>query len=546
VRSLADSFLSAYFDRYPEEVTSYGVPGRRHDRLTDNSLDALKAWDAREDAWMNEVRAIAPSAIQAAALRATLATLGEELEGSIAVRVCRNELWNVSQMTGWHVEDGYLVTIQPVGTAENRMDALARWGSLPHYIDTEIANLRAGIKAGYTAPKNIVRIVVDQMSALVAADSPFFSPAQRDTDPEFKRTFTALVRQQLIPAFNRYRDFLSKEYLPAARESIAITANPDGAHCYEAAVRQHSSLPVSAARVHELGLQQIDALTAEMKAIAEGSFHTSNVPQLLERMRTDKQYLFKNREELIAFSQAALTRAKAATPGWFTGLPKADVRIEPYPRYRERNAPNEYEPPAEDGSRPALFYISAYQADRRSRANAESTAFHETVPGHHLQIATALENKDLHPIGRYLRNGGYTEGWALYAERLADEMKLYSSDVTRLGMLSDQALRASRLVVDSGLHTMGWTRQQAIDYMLTHTTEPPNQVASEVDRYIILPGQATAYMLGMLEIRRAREDAQRAMGARFDIKAFHTRVLEDGAVPLPFLADKIAKWAAVR
>jgi uncharacterized protein (DUF885 family) len=281
-----------------------------------------------------------------------------------------------------------------------------------------------------------------------------------------------------------------------------------------------------------------------MAAIGERSFHTRDVPALLQQLRTDPTYKFKSREEKIAYSQAALARAKAAIPRVFGLLPNADVVIRPYPAFREKNAPNEYNPPAEDGSRPAVFFISAYEAEKQSRVEDESTAFHETIPGHHLQGAIALERKEIHPIGRYLFNSGYAEGWALYAERLADELKLFSSDVDRLGMLSSQALRASRLVVDSGLHTLGWTRQQAIDYMLAHTAESEHDVTSEVDRYIIYPGQATSYMIGMLEIRAAREDAQKAMGARFDLKAFHDRVLEDGAVPLTFLREKIRAWAA--
>ena len=235
-------------------------------------------------------------------------------------------------------------------------------------------------------------------------------------------------------------------------------------------------------------------------------------------------------------------RAKAAAPAWFGRLPKADVAIEPYPAYREKNGANEYNPPAEDGSRPGLFYISAYQAEKQSRAIAESTAFHETIPGHHLQSAIALERRDMHPIGRYIFNSGYAEGWGLYAERLADEMKLFSGDLDRLGMLGSQALRAARLVVDSGLHTQGWTRQQAIDYMLAHTAEAPDYIASEVDRYIIWPGQATSYMLGMLEIMRAREDARTRLGPAFSIKTFHDQVLEDGGVPLSALTAKIRRW----
>jgi uncharacterized protein (DUF885 family) len=247
---------------------------------------------------------------------------------------------------------------------------------------------------------------------------------------------------------------------------------------------------------------------------------------------------------LIGYSAAALARAKTAAPSWFGLLPKADVRIEPYPAYREKNAANEYNPPAEDGSRPGLFYINAYQAERKSTSPAESTAFHETIPGHHLQIAIALERKEIHPIGRYIFNSGFAEGWGLYAERLADEMKLYSSDLDRLGMLSSQAFRASRLVVDSGMHTMGWTREQAIDYMLANTTEAHDDIVSEIDRYIIYPGQATAYMLGMLEIQKARDEASAAMGPRFEIKTFHDRVLEDGGVPLTFLTGKIREWSA--
>ena len=305
----------------------------------------------------------------------------------------------------------------------------------------------------------------------------------------------------------------------------------------------HSSLPVTATDVHALGLKEMDAITAEMKTIAERSFHTSDVPALLQRVRTDRQYMFKDRADLLAYTEAALTRAKAAIPEWFGLKPKADVRMEPYPKFREKNAPNEYNPPAEDGSRPGLFYVSAYQAEKKSRAPQESTAFHETIPGHHMQMSIALERKEIHPIGRYIFNSGYVEGWALYAERLADEMKLYSSDLDRLGMLSSQAFRAARLVVDSGIHTMGWTRQQAIDYMLAHTAEAKDDIASEIDRYIIYPGQATAYMLGELEIRRARDEAQQTMGAKFDIKAFHDQVLEDGGVPLTFLSAKIKAWA---
>src|SRR5215813_8111846 len=245
VRALADKYVAASFERFPEQVTLYGVPGHRQDKLTDNSLDAGKAWEAKEDAMLAEAAKIDPATIGTPSIRATYALVRESLESPIALRVCRNELWTVSQfVNAWQVQLGYLVTIQPVGTNEARQDALARWGSLPRFIDTEIANLREGIKQGYTAPKGNVRIVIEQMNTLLAgkiADSPFDSPSVRDKTPEFQKAFDTLVKGQINPAFRKYRDFLQREYLPTARGSIAVSANPNGGACYDAAVRYHSS-----------------------------------------------------------------------------------------------------------------------------------------------------------------------------------------------------------------------------------------------------------------------------------------------------------------
>ena len=255
--------------------------------------------------------------------------------------MCRTELWNVSQITGWHVSFGYLVTIQPIGTEETRKEALARWSALPKYIDTEIANLREGIRLKYTAPKLNVRIVIDEMNSLLSntSESPFLSPAQRDKDPAFEKVYRELFQSRLMDAFKKYRDFLQNEYLPAAREDIAIAANPDGSACYNASVRAFSSLPVQAKAVHETGLHEVEKLTDEMRVIAQRSFHTSEVPAVLEKLRTDRQYMFKSRKDLIQYSEAALARAKAAVPDWFGLVPTADVPIEPYPNIAKKTDP---------------------------------------------------------------------------------------------------------------------------------------------------------------------------------------------------------------
>lgn len=544
VRELADAYVAGFFQQFPEQPTYYSLKDRPHDRLTDLSPDARKQWEAREDRWLADVKAIDPATIRAASLRSTYEILREQLESAVAQRVCRLELWNVSQMQGWHVSLGYLVTIQPTGTDQARREAIARWSSLPAYLDQQTANLREGMKLGHTAPKHIVRIVAGQVRQLASTpvdQSPFFAPAANDKDRGFQAAFRTVVADQIVPAAMRYADFLEKEYLPAARDTIAVAANKDGAKCYTASVRAWSTLPKAAQEVHDIGLREVARIDAEMKAIAERSFKTSDVPALMQRLRTDRQYTFRSREELVDYSKAALERARAAAPQWFGILPKSDVRIEPYPAYREGSgAPGEYNSPAEDGSRPGLFYINASQPEKTTRADNESTAFHETIPGHHLQIAIAIERKDNHPLARYIGNSGYSEGWGLYAEELADEMKLFSGDLDRLGMLSSQNWRAARLVVDTGLHALGWTRQQAIDYMLAHTPQSVESATSEVDRYIIWPGQATAYMLGKLEIVAARQEAQKKLGAKFDIKQFHDRVLDEGAVPLTYLRLKLA------
>lgn len=288
VKALADAYLGGFFERNPDQVTFYGIAGSHHDKLPDNSLAALQAWHAKEDAWLADAKAIDPETIQSGSLKATYAIVREALEGSIGARVCRGELWGVSQTAGWQVGFGYLLTIQPVGTEEARKEAMARWGSFATYLDAEIANLREGLRLKYSAPKGNVQIVIAQMNALIAgagADQPFLSPAQRDKTPEFQKAYEAVFKGEILPALERYRNFLQTEYLPAAREAIAVAANPDGAACYDAAVRYFATVPVPAKEIHAIGLARMDELMQEMKAIGERSFAIADVPTLLRTVR---------------------------------------------------------------------------------------------------------------------------------------------------------------------------------------------------------------------------------------------------------------------
>lgn len=551
VRALADEYWAAYVERYPEIATYMGVARAPHDRLTDNSLPAVARWQRREDVWLRKLREAQGSVDASAPEWILAATLREALEAAAAARVCQTELWAVSDtFSGWQQNLADWAAAQPVGTAEARRMALSRWKALPRFIDTEIVNLREGLKRGLTAPKSTVRQVIVQVDGLLRpwADSPLLEPGRRDADAAFQSALETIVAEEAQPALRRYRDFLERDYLPAARETVGVGALPAGNACYAGCVRAHTTLELPAREIHELGLREMARLETEMKAIAQRSFGMSDLPALMEKLRTDPRYTYRSKEELIAHATAALERAKAAMPRWFGRLPHADVVIRPQPAFREPTA-DQYNGPAEDGSRPGVYLISTWEPQKKSRCGVESTAFHETIPGHHLQGVIALERRDVHPILRFgiydaawRYNGGYGEGWALYAERLADEMGLFSSDLDRLGMLASQAFRAGRLVVDTGLHVLGWSRAQAIEYMLTHTNGSRAEVESEIDRYISWPGQAVGYMVGALEIQRLRAETEARLGPRFDIRRFHDQVLEDGVVPMGALRLKIDRW----
>ncbi len=547
VEAIADEFLEAYLERHPEVGTYLSLPGARHDRLMDNSLRALAAWQAREDAWLAELDALATPAEVGSRDWVTYGILRETLASSSDQRVCRSELWPVSSVTAWHASVPALFEVQPVDTPDQRRQALIRLSRLAEYVDTEIANLRAGLALGYSAPRLNVPAVIRESRTLLAEDSALLSPGVRAGDAEFSAELQEVFEREAAPAMERYARFLEETYLPRAREAIAVSANPDGAACYPAAVRYFSTLSRSADEIHATGLQQVARIRAEMQQIIDEHFAGESIESLMLRLNSDPAFTFRTREDVLQHSVDSLDLARKRMPRAFGRLPMADVVIKPYPPYREGSGTGEYHASSEDGTRPGIYYIAVRNPEQRTIAGQQAVLYHETYPGHHLQGAIALELGDrVHPLARYLWNSGYGEGWALYAERVADELELYSGPLDRLGMVSSAAARAARLVVDTGIHTRGWSRQRAVDYMLANTAWPPDDVQSEVDRYIAWPGQATAYMLGMLEIQRLRELAEAELGADFDIRAFHDRVLENGNVTLPMLEDSVLAWIADR
>ena len=545
---IAQEFVDGYYHQFPEEAYEVGYPDTPMDSLGDRGRAAMEAWRAREDAWLTALRALDRARLDGTDAAVPFAFTLDRLEASEARRICRTELWNVSPTwTGWQSMLSSTLAQQPVATAEERADALSRLRAVPGYLDTEIANLREGMETGYLAPNANVDAVLRQVDALLSSApevSPFYDPASRAGDEAFARDVRQIVTGGINPAMRRYRSYLADEY--RGRGDVGVSANPDGEACYAASVRFHTSLPLDARDIHETGLREMARLQDEMARIARRSFGTDDLKALLERLRTDPQYTFRTEEDVLAYARSAVDRAAVAVHDWFGFVPDAEVVVKPFPAYQQASGGGFYSSGSQDGTRPGTYELGTYRPETISKAGMESTAFHETYPGHHLQMSVALLGAGVHPVLRYIYVASMAEGWALYAELLADEMGLYSSDVDRIGMLSNQAFRAARLVVDPGMHVLGWTREQAIQYMLEHTAESRAGIESEIDRYLAVPGQATAYMTGSLEIQRLRRDAERQLGERFDIKAFHDTILGNGAVTLPMLQQAVARWVQER
>jgi len=350
-----------------------------------------------------------------------------------------------------------------------------------------------------------------------------------------------LMTDTINPAIRKYRDFLTTTYLPKARTEIGVSANPNGAACYAASLRAQTGLTISPQEMFDKGKRAVEEQKATVKALAKKVYGTDDLSQLRSKLEGDPANHFKTRDEVKAYSQAAVDRAWQALPKCFGLIPKAKVRIEPIAAFDEEHGVPHYVPASEDGSRPGTYYISLFEPEKQLRSRVEMVAFHETIPGHHLQGAIALELPKAHPITHLIWNAGFGEGWAVYSEnKLAMEMGLFSSERNQLGELVQFP---TGMVADPGIHAMGWTRQQTIDYFLATRPDYPVKLAtSQADRIVVTPGQLTTYWAGALEIMALREQAQKALGDKFDLRAFHDQVLKDGSVTLPMLREKIAHW----
>jgi uncharacterized protein (DUF885 family) len=445
----------------------------------------------------------------------------------------------------------------PFKTVADYDNNLKRHAGYSVLIDRSIGRFRQGMQSGVFETKLTIRNVIDQLNDQLKQkpeDSQFYGPVKNFPEAvgaadraRITAATRAMIADQIYPAMTKLRDFLEKEYLPLARDQVGLSAMKGGAVLYDKMVRDSTTLPLTAAQVHDIGLKEVARITGEMEKVRQEVGFQGSLPQFFAHLRTDPKFKMPTREALTQGYYDIGKKVDAKLGDYFSTLPKSKLEIRPYdPVIEKLQAGGSYEQGTPDGSRPGVFYFNAYDLPSRTTPGMTTLYLHEGAPGHHFQISLAQENEALPPFMRFGGNTAYVEGWALYAETLGYPMSFYKDPYQRMGTLDDEMLRAMRLVVDTGIHSKNWTREQAIKYMLDNSSMGETDAKNEVERYIAIPSQALAYKIGAMTIQRLRAKAERELGPKFDIKDFHAQVLMTGALPMTILEKKIDNWIASR
>jgi uncharacterized protein (DUF885 family) len=445
----------------------------------------------------------------------------------------------------------------PFKTVADYENNLKRHKDFVVYLNRAIGRFKQGEATGVVDTKLTVRNMIEQLDTQLAQkpeDSPYYGPVKEfpagisaAEKARLTAEYRAAITGEIYPALTRLRDFLKNDYLGHARDGVGLKYMKGGDKLYSYLIQSNTTLPLTPDEIHQTGLREVARITSEMDKIRQQVGFKGTLAQFFDYLRSDKQFQPKSRDDLTQRYYAVGRAVDAKLPAYFSTMPKTKLEIRPYPEFREKFEPGGgYEQGSADGSRPGTFYFNAYDLPSRTTPGITTLYLHEGSPGHHFQISLAQENSALPPFMRFGGNTAYVEGWALYAETLGYPMGLYKDPYQHFGTLSDEMLRAMRLVVDTGIHAKGWTREQAIQYMLDHSNMGKTDVTAEVERYIAIPGQATAYKIGSLTIQRLRRKVEAELGSKFDIREFHAQVLMTGALPLAILEQKIDRWIAAK
>lgn len=461
-----------------------------------------------------------------------------------------DQMWSVNLFMG-QLASG--AGSQPFNTVEDYRNWMNRVEGFLTWMNSAEENMREGMKQGYVLPASLIRKVIPQMESMTgenAEDHLFYGPVRNfpesfseEEKEELRAEYEEMITQKVVPAYQKMHDFMQKEYLPAGRESSGIADIPEGEEYYKHQIKLYTTTDMTADEIHQLGLDEVARISAEMEKVKEQVGFEGDLKSFFDFVRNNKDLMpYDDADDVIAHFQEIHERMQPHLSELFDVTPKTDFEVRRTEAFRENSASAEYNPGSLDGTRPGIFYVPVPDAVNYNIYSDESLFLHEAIPGHHYQISLTQENEDLPQFRKTLWYSGYGEGWALYAESLGKELGLYTDPYQYFGTLGAEMHRAVRLVVDTGLHSKGWTREEAIQFSLENEAESKASIISEIERYMANPGQALSYKIGQLKIQELRDRAQSELGDKFDIREYHNQVLETGAVPLQLLEEKVDRW----
>ncbi|HEY5850368.1 MAG TPA: DUF885 family protein [Lysobacter sp.] len=442
---------------------------------------------------------------------------------------------------------------QPFKTPADYENWRKRASLVPALFGQAIANSREGMKSGVVQPRALMVKVIPQLDALIkdkAEDTLFWGPIKTfptgisDADKQrLIAEYKAMIEGQLMPAYRQLRAFINDEYLPATRATSGLDSLPNGAAWYAFNARNTTTTSLTPAQIHQIGLDEVARIHGEIGKVVTQTGFKGSMKEFFKFVQTDPRFSFKDEPALLAYYRSLEAKINEKIPQQFSLTPKAPFEIRPVEAFRAQSAAGgSYQRPSQDGTRPGIFYVNTYDLPTRKTWDAEDLYLHEAIPGHHFQLALQQELTNLPKFRRFGSETAFSEGWGLYAESLGKDLGVYTDPYSYFGYLQNELWRAIRLVVDTGLHSKGWTREQVIQYMLDNSAESETQSTAEAERYMAIPAQALAYKMGELKIQQLRDRAEKALGPKFDVRRFHAEVLKDGSVPLEILEGKIDRW----
>jgi len=537
----------------PEQATQVGYAGQ-NDRWTDQSLEAIEQRKIELEAPLKVLESIDRAKLSVEdrlSYDLFLKNLRDAKEGTRY----RQEYLAITQLSGVQQEAAALLEQAPVARVKDYEDRIERLKGLPKLVDQTLMLLAKGLESGITPARITLRDVPQQVKNQMAED-PAKNPLLKSFNEfpreigesdraRLKQEAAAALREGVIPAFGKLHQFLVEKYLPGSRESIAAGDLPDGKAWYEYLVRINTTTTVSPGQIHELGLSEVKRIRAEMdRLIVETGFHGS-FAEFCKFLRTDPRFYYTNSESLLTGYRDICKRIDPELPRLFGKLPRLTYGVKVVPSYAEKSQTTAYyQEGAPESGRPGWYFANTYALNTRPKWEMEALSLHESVPGHHLQLALAQEMEGTPEFRKYGSYTAFVEGWGLYAESLGTEIGLYKDPYMHFGQLTYEMWRAVRLVVDTGMHSMGWTRQQAIAYLMANSSKTEHDITVEIDRYISSPGQALAYKIGELKLKELRAYATAELKDKFDIRQFHDQVLDSGALPMDVLEGRIRNWVA--